>query len=877
MNEESSPQAETAAEEESNQISFSDRASNFLRMGLSVLLFIGVWILSIIVLPNVPRNLLTTVLKAAVILIAGFLPAIIFGYFQSRRQILLIEYKQNLRRLGFAENAQIYRRKFDAIYGNSDMSNRREIVFQTPIIVATLLSFIGWVVVFYPPVQDAASLSPNATTLAYGFLGAYVFAIGSLVRQYVTDDLQQRYYASIVYRYLAVFVLAGLLTFLFPGEPSGAILAAAFTIGFFPSMGIRIIVRIGTNLLNSISRVQVEGFEDEHPLHLLQGPNAYHEDRLLLEGIENIQNLACADIVDLMLKTRFPVEQLVDWIDQSLLYLHTGLKYLPFFRQKGVRSATDFIDVFDQLKPAEIENRSLAGLLDEGSPLTAGQINAIAVSLRNDPNMFHVRYWRDHQFELLSEDVVLSKEANLKLMQGFPDEAIELYDQLLQRFPNYHLGHFYRGLAHAAARKFNRASDDFRTALALASPDWENAPLARLQLGKALEELGEFEEALEAYQQAYDQKADFAEAHLAYALLQMRRKDFTKAITHLKLTIENNFRTGEAYASLGKAELEQWNQAGSPEEEKVEKLTEIANHYERSIRQKPSLLNAYLDLALVLEEIGNVEKARDTYTELIARPESEDDQTASYLARLRRGNLYFEAEQYQLAIVDYQDAVDMSPDESGYYNLGLAYLRTGQTEPALDAFRQTTRLNNKHLPAYQRLGELALDLNYLIDAADAFRRILQIQKEEGNLAGQMVAHLNLGRAFRRMGNRNQEAQRQLNEAADLAGKLADDLVFTSASFELGLLNYEEKQMEKAAEHFATAAELFDVLGEPQRSVESGLYLTRTLNAQGKTAEAVQALDDAESRLNTVFDQTQPEDVRLQNEIIALRPTLIISP
>jgi uncharacterized membrane-anchored protein YhcB (DUF1043 family) len=80
-------------------------------------------------------------------------------------------------------------------------------------------------------------------------------------------------------------------------------------------------------------------------------------------------------------------------------------------------------------------------------------------------------------------------------------------------------------------------------------------------------------------------------------------------------------------------------------------------------------------------------------------------------------------------------------------------------------------------------------------------------------------------------------------------------------------------MEEAAEHFATAAELFDVLGQPQKSVETGLYLARTLNAQSKTTEVTQALDDAEKRLNAVFDQTKPEDVRLKNELNALRQSL----
>lgn len=33
-----------------------------------------------------------------------------------------------------------------------------------------------------------------------------------------------------------------------------------------------------------------------------------------------MQNLATADMVDAMLNPRIPVERLVDWVDQSLLY-----------------------------------------------------------------------------------------------------------------------------------------------------------------------------------------------------------------------------------------------------------------------------------------------------------------------------------------------------------------------------------------------------------------------------------------------------------------------------------------------------------------------------------------------------------------------------
>jgi len=48
----------------------------------------------------------------------------------------------------------------------------------------------------------------------------------------------------------------------------------------------------------------------------------WYEARLLEEGIEDMQSLATANFVDVILHTRVPVGRLVDWVDQAHLYLH---------------------------------------------------------------------------------------------------------------------------------------------------------------------------------------------------------------------------------------------------------------------------------------------------------------------------------------------------------------------------------------------------------------------------------------------------------------------------------------------------------------------------------------------------------------------------
>ena len=77
-----------------------------------------------------------------------------------------------------------------------------------------------------------------------------------------------------------------------------------------------------------------------------------------------MQNLATANLVDLMLHTRMPISRLVDWVDQAFLYLRVGNGYgrssktdqattdesgdRKLLRRYGVRTATDLLNAFDK-------------------------------------------------------------------------------------------------------------------------------------------------------------------------------------------------------------------------------------------------------------------------------------------------------------------------------------------------------------------------------------------------------------------------------------------------------------------------------------------------------------------------------------------------
>jgi len=179
----------------------------------------------------------------------------------------------------------------------------------------------------------------------FSYLGAYIFSVQELVRRYNTFDLQPQVYSSTLMRILVAIVITfagsslilaagGLEASADNGQTTGMAWAAvvAFAIGAFPSSGTRWIQQQANRILNPKGdEVRVLPVKD------LQGISDWHEARLLEMGIDDVQNLATVDIRKILLTTRFDTQEIINWIDQAILYARVGDKYSRF---KGARITT---------------------------------------------------------------------------------------------------------------------------------------------------------------------------------------------------------------------------------------------------------------------------------------------------------------------------------------------------------------------------------------------------------------------------------------------------------------------------------------------------------------------------------------------------------
>ena len=74
---------------------------------------------------------------------------------------------------------------------------------------------------------------------------------------------------------------------------------------------------------------------------MIEGISVFHKIRLGEVGIDNAQNLASANQIELLIRTPFKSRQLIDWIGQSKPYV-CFKSDVDKLREVGVRSIIDF-------------------------------------------------------------------------------------------------------------------------------------------------------------------------------------------------------------------------------------------------------------------------------------------------------------------------------------------------------------------------------------------------------------------------------------------------------------------------------------------------------------------------------------------------------
>ncbi len=146
----------------------------------------------------------------------------------------------------------------------------------------------------------------------------------------------------------------------------GAQDALYFLVGFFTSWAIAAIRRRARSLFE----VDETGC-DSLPLCLVDGLDDQIIEYLEELGIHDVQHLATSDPGELTIRSLYPLNRVIDWVDQAILigYLRRNIAAA---RQLGIRGAIDLMVIYDASEPEPNAESAVQPVLPNAAQAASG-------------------------------------------------------------------------------------------------------------------------------------------------------------------------------------------------------------------------------------------------------------------------------------------------------------------------------------------------------------------------------------------------------------------------------------------------------------------------------------------------------------------------
>ena len=640
--------------------------------------------------------------------------------------------RNDLLLLGLVENNQLDE-TVDSLY-QTTYSPPQFITYIVLILLTSILVTVGFI-----NRQQLGWLGAEPVRLAFfSFLGAYVFSIQELIRRYNTFDLQPQVYSSILIRMLVSVIfmfVAGLAIRVTVPDLSkagsetldwGPVIA--FIVGIFPAQGTRWLAQLANRVFSDPSGHKGLSLKN------VQGISDYHESRLQVLGIDDVQNLATADIRKILLTTRFDTQTIVNWIDQAILLTKVGDR-ITRFRDANINTFSELHMRLNRLgKDSKQNGTNQSDLVEDERKRLATVLGMNGMyeldSLRdfsNYLNFVHISKYYENaasvakELSIKAEKSILDKisdpnerkttleelEADLKDSPDDPnllinlgilyysnkqmDEALNCLGKAIQINAASSNAYTNRGKIYLEKERYEEAVQDLTLAIRY---DTGNK-FALNYRGMALSSMSDLHGAVEDFTQALSLDVRFAEAYLnrglalnALANFEAAQKDFeNNYLLDRQERFEMWYGWGVALLGLGASHLP----------EAIEKLTQATR-----INSKVARAYQQLGYAFMQVQPPEYESAKLNLNKAI---ELDPKLSAAYV---NRGLLAAAQDRLEDALRDYDEALKLDPDRStALLNKGMALYRLGKFNEAFLAFQATI---NRAQPEPDELSQAAMML-----------------------------------------------------------------------------------------------------------------------------------------------------------------------
>jgi serine/threonine-protein kinase len=416
----------------------------------------------------------------------------------------------------------------------------------------------------------------------------------------------------------------------------------------------------------------------------------------------------------------------------------------------------------------------------------------------------------------LAELEALAKSADVKsvpsrrltrlAVQVRPAEAADLLRRARRQYPTDFWVNHYLGMVHAFLSPPDRVeAARFLTAAVTLRPD---SPGAQLNLGGALLNNGQIDEAIACFQRAVKLNPEYAAAHSDLGVALARKGKVDEAIACCLKAIALDPKDAKAHNNLGVA-LERKGQ-----------VDEVVASYRKAIALDPKYAMAHTGLGLALKDKGQLDGAIACWKKAIALdPKYAEAHTGLGVALRAKG-------QVDEAIASYRKAIALDPkDAVTHTNLGIRLAGKGQVKEAIACYHKAIALDPKLALAHDNLGLALAGKGRVDEAIECWERAIALDPKDAK------APTNLGVALKDKG--------QVDEAIACYRKaIALDPKDASAHSNLGFALDQVGRQKEAIEAWREAVRLNPRLGN------TWYWLGKALLLQGRPSEALAPLGEA---------------------------------